>query len=317
MIESALSCVAALYRFHLFVATDFVYELLSSTFHLLTLKRLLALSFLYTIIVFCIIWNHIGYALDDIFYPGWRKEPVSDPLFIVGNARSGTTLFHRLVCLDHDNFTSMKTWEIIFASSVTWRYLFWYLYDFDKRYLFGISFRLTKWIDSCLLQGTYGIHPCGLFEAEEDEWVLVHTFTSQLILLFYPVGLQIPKPPKLKSVLLEAIVSFFMSSVGALPDFENALSERSKRSIFQFYKSCVKRHLYAHNHRLTATRPQSQSQSSSQYHRNKLKYVSKNPIFTTRLESLHKCFPDCRVICMVRDPTESVPSMVSYISKVW
>ena len=73
--------------------------------------------------------------------------------------------------------------------------------------------------------------------------------------------------------------------------------------VFKFYKECVQRHLYA-CHVL-------EKNDAS------VVFVSKNPAFTLRLESLYNAFPDCRVICLLRDPRESVPSMVSYIAKVY
>jgi hypothetical protein len=44
-------------------------------------------------------------------------------------------------------------------------------------------------------------------------------------------------------------------------------------------------------------------------------FVSKNPTFTLRIPSIYTAFPDARVVCLLRDPVESVPSMISYISK--
>eukprot|EP01036_Dinobryon_divergens_P027376 gene27376-36143_t len=46
-------------------------------------------------------------------------------------------------------------------------------------------------------------------------------------------------------------------------------------------------------------------------------FVPKNPAFNLRLSTLYLTFPDCRVVCMLRDPAQSVPSMMSYISKIW
>lgn len=324
MESSSSSLLSSLFRFHVFLINNIYYECFSSKhrFQIFSLKRVFSLVFLYIFIVYCVIWNHLGFLLDEILFSGWREEGVSEPLFIVGNARSGTTLMHRLLTMDDSRFTTMRTWEIIFAPSVSWRMLFWFLYDIDRFFLFGTAYHCVEYADR-LLFGGIRIHPCGLFQAEEDEWVLVHVFYSQLVLLFYPAGLHIPAPSKSGGVIKQ----LWGSNIGVLPDFENALTEPLKRSIFNFYRNCVKRHLYAHNRRhrrkleifdRRSSQDSSQNTRIREYHATKqsLVYVSKNPVFTTRLRSLHAAFPDMRVVCMIRDPVHSVPSMVSYISKV-
>ncbi|WP_448382550.1 sulfotransferase family protein [Desulfosoma sp.] len=44
-----------------------------------------------------IVWNLGGLALDHVFYPHFTTTPVTQPVFIVGHPRSGTTLLHRLL----------------------------------------------------------------------------------------------------------------------------------------------------------------------------------------------------------------------------
>ena len=90
----------------------------------LNFRRICILCWLGILFPLVIIWNHVGFWLDDLLYPRWRQEPVVSPVFIVGNARSGTTWIHRILCSDSDHFTAPETWEIVFAASVTWRRLF-------------------------------------------------------------------------------------------------------------------------------------------------------------------------------------------------
>ena len=79
------------------------------------------------------VWNHLGLFLDEILFPNWKDEKIVQPLFIVGNARSGTTFLHRLLTQADNNkvFTTIRTWELLFAVSVTWKMLFWLLYKID------------------------------------------------------------------------------------------------------------------------------------------------------------------------------------------
>ena len=131
------------------------------------------------------------------------------------------------------------------------------------------------------------------------------------------------------------------------------LSKAVKRSIFLFYKECVQRHLFARLYIRSQLLPlplqvqvQTQTASTKDHHHHHhhqqqqqqqqqnphiksatrlypeaeeggLIFVSKNPTFTLRIDSLYEAFPDARIVVLVRDPQESVPSMVSYISLVW
>ena len=286
---------SALIRFNIFVMCDLVIEIKShfdGSFHLFNKKRILSLVILFLIINFLILWNHTGFILDDILFRKWRETKIHhSPLFIVGNARSGTTLFHRLLSLQTDKFTSMKLWEILFAVSITWRIVISYIYILDQSLFYGSLYNLIilfdKKVFSCI-----SMHKFSLFESEEDEWLMVHTFQSQLILLFFPLGLQINP---------------IFSIIPRLPAFETMLTYKERNSIFSYYKECIQRHLYA----IQLLKPSTTTTSSS------FIYLSKNPTFTTRLHSIIQIFPNCHIACMIRDPIESVPSMISYIAAMW
>ena len=90
--------------------------------------------------------------------------------------------------------------------------------------------------------------------------------------------------------------------LGDLVLFDEKVSPDTRTDIMVFYKECVRRHVYARA--LWSGRPNR-------------RFVSKNPPFTLRITSLRTAFPSCRVACMLRDPIDSVPSMVSYIAKTW
>ena len=87
------------------------------------------------------------------------------------------------------------------------------------------------------------------------------------------------------------------------------LSSSLKMEIFQFYKECIQKHLY---YKQFVLRDQGIINQGARNWR----YLSKNPAFTLRIHTLYQIFPDCRVVCMVREPSHSIPSMVSYITKV-
>ena len=242
----------------------------------------------------------LGMLLDDCFFSDFHLQEVDNPLFIIGNARSGTTLCHRLLANYDDQFTSMQLWEILFGVSVTWRLLFYMLYDLDQCYLSGFINYLIRILDKQTL-GRLPAHPFSLFEMEEDEWLMMHIFSSQLVLLFFPCGLSVYK---------------CLSTMPCLPNFEQDLTIKQQDYILLYYKSCIQRHLYARRLLRHIKNNSFVSFSPTLHTIPTLYYISKNPTFTVRLNALSRTFPSAKFACMIRDPVEAVPSMVAYIAMV-
>jgi len=94
------------------------------THYRLTSKRLgiLLLSLVIYLPAELIIWS--GLTLDEIFYPAYREIKIKQPVFIIGNPRSGTTFLQRLLAKDSHSFISMRTWEIFGAPSILMRKVF-------------------------------------------------------------------------------------------------------------------------------------------------------------------------------------------------
>jgi hypothetical protein len=63
-----------------------------------------------------------------------------------------------------------------------------------------------------------------------------------------------------------------------------------------FYTECLQRHLRAHR----------QDGQSDERH-----YLAKNPAMTPKLESVGEWFPDAKVIELVRNPLQTIPSYIS------
>lgn len=276
----------SLYRFYTFSVTSIWYEYKSNEY-LFTFKRIIILILIFLFFPLLMAWNHIGFFLDDLFFPKWRIQKIIQPIFLVGNARSGTTWLHRLLIslLDHKRLTTLRTWEIFFAPSVTWRMFFYSIYRFDT--VFGSPlYRFICFLEtSCIPKSS--MHEVGLQLAEEDEWLMLHISSAQLMCFFFPCG----------GAVLGPLISFdSISSANA-----NSLSLSEKCRIYQYYKECIQRHLYF---------------QSLLDHLSSPIFLSKNPAFTLRISTLYRTFPDCRVVCLLRDPVDSIPSMVSYIGTV-
>ena len=77
-------------------------------------------------------------------------------------------------------------------------------------------------------------------------------------------------------------------------DFDRKVPSEKRKRIMTFYKECVQRHLYVFGR---------------QKH-----FCSKNPAFSTKVQSLFETFPNARIVCLVRTPLEAVPSALSFMS---
>ena len=65
----------------------------------------------------------------------------------------------------------------------------------------------------------------------------------------------------------------------------------------RFYRDCLRRHLFARN--------------------SDKKFLSKNPTFSPKVDSLYEFFPDAKIIYLVRNPLDTIPSIISWMSYEW
>jgi len=211
--------------------------------------------------------NAICMQLDRVFFPGYRKTQVNQPVFIVGNARSGTTLFHRLLSGDEERFVCFKGWEILFPSIIQKKTL---------RTLARVFPKLFQWLsewEERQFQDVRRIRPGGLNKPEEDEFLMLTSFASTVICAIFPYSVE----------LREATF--------------NELSEKKQERIMRFYRECVLRQLYLHGGKRTL--------------------VSKNPAFVPKMRGLAREFPDSKLIYLMRNPFETIPSLLKLMSTLW
>jgi len=187
----------------------------------LTLKRIAVIIIVFPSYVVIEIANWLGFLLDDIFFPAYSRQAVHEPVFIIGVQRSGTTFLHRLLNNDSANFTSMKMWEIMFAPSVIQKKIFTLLGVLDDM----CGSPLTKLIlksEARLFSGMADFHKNSFFAVEEDEFILVHIFSSLFLITVFPFA--------------EILRPFVF--------FDSQLTAKQQASIMAFYKRCVQNHLY-------------------------------------------------------------------------
>lgn len=316
---TSLGLLASLWRFIRLWVHCFFAEMFGKAPFELSGRRVMIFLSIAVFAPLLLLWNHLGMWIDDQLFPLWKNARVKSPLFFIGNARSGTTWLHRLLTESDDKlFTTFRTWEILFAVPVVWKVLFYRIYLFDQRWLCGMTLKLLLLIETNLI-GHVSLHPVGLMEAEEDEWLMMHVGLAQLLLFFFPSATDLANPLILfdfhPDMLADMQNGFEKDDIKKFHasllkyDRRQMLSSELKLKIFAYYRDSVKRHMYF---RCTLL-----SKILRQQEPSKLIFVSKNPSFTLRIPSLYSAFPDARVVCLIRDPLQAVPSMVSYIAHLW
>ncbi len=160
----------------------------------------------------------VFFFLDGILFPGLWFTKIERPVFIIGHARSGTTLAHRLMC-DDERFSAFKYYELLLPSLIEKKLV--HLMAWIDRALLGrrIEARLSAWEEK-----TFGpirhIHKMGLTIPEEDDLVFYGSCAS----------------------------GFWTTRIPTLGDLDffhiDQRPPRSRRRLMNFYKNCVRRQLY-------------------------------------------------------------------------
>ena len=161
-----------------------------------------------------------GFLLDEMFFRGYRRVEIREPLFIVGLPRSGTTFLHRVLARDTERFTTTRLWELLLAPSVTER-RFWSGVEAVNRALGKPFSRMGKWGEKVGFGWLDVIHEVSLDDPEEDYYLLLPVFACFLLVVPFP----------------------YYDAVWKLARFDE-LPEKERRPIMAFYKAALQRHLY-------------------------------------------------------------------------
>jgi len=216
-------------------------------------------------------FHALCFSLDRLFFPGLDRVEVREPVFMVGHARSGTTLTHRLMSKDEGRFSSFLLYECYFPSLLQKKLIRWGI-GVDHRLGGPIAKRVRAWEER-----RYGaqrhMHEMGLTIPEEDDIALYYSMAS---------GFWIAKMPYMGDL------DFYHM---------NDWPEAKRRRYNDFYRECVRRQLYLNGPEKV--------------------HLAKNPLWAGRVESLIKAFPDARFIVNMRDPRETIPSLLKLVSSGW
>lgn len=171
--------------------------------------------------LFWLMWGVValGRALDHLLFPGFKRQQVREPLFIVAPPRSGTTFTQKLLALDTGRFVHSKLYQTILPS-VTWQKLVHGLIALDR--LLGRPLeRCVGWVERRWFGSWDELHKLRLNEPEEDDGYFVYTFVTEAIFLLFPFI----------DELWEA-------------GFVDNLPANDQQKLMRYYKSCLQRHLY-------------------------------------------------------------------------
>lgn len=217
-------------------------------------------------------FHAICFFLDGIFYPDLRKVNVEEPIFMVGHARSGTTLTHRLLSQDGGRFSSFLLYELYFPSLIQKKVIRW-IARLDEEHWRGLLAGQVQAWEEWRYGRMRNMHSMGLTQPEEDDIVLYWSMAA---------GFWITKMPYMGDLDFYAM---------------NDWSPRKRRRYNNFYRECVRRQLYLNGMQLI--------------------HLSKNPMYSGRVASLIEAFPDCKIIVNVRNPYETIPSLMSLMRGGW
>ena len=163
----------------------------------------------------------IAYLFDNLFYPDHQEQDVKEPVFIVGNFRSGSTFLHRLLTKD-DQSTSFTSFELYMAPSVVGRKFYRWLLKVN--YAIGNPARWVIGLFNRIVEKEAYMHKIGLEEAEEDGQVLFHVWSSFDLLAFFPF------PKLIKKYIY----------------YDDQVPADVKKRDMDYYSEIVRKHIYSH-----------------------------------------------------------------------
>jgi omega-hydroxy-beta-dihydromenaquinone-9 sulfotransferase len=171
--------------------------------------------------LFWLMWLIVAFGrmLDQLPFPGFKRQALRQPVFIIAPPRSGTTLMQKLMSLDEERFVHNKLYQTIFPA-VSYQRLLSGLVWLDRHTGRWLG-RLVAFAEKRLFGGWDDVHRMRFDQPEEDDGFFVYTFVTEAIYLLFPHVEE----------LWEA-------------GFQDALPTRRRHKLMRYYRSCLQRRLY-------------------------------------------------------------------------
>ncbi|MBN2886870.1 MAG: sulfotransferase, partial [Chromatiaceae bacterium] len=164
----------------------------------------------------------IGFLLDELFFRGYRRVEIREPLFVLGVPRSGTTHLHRVLAED-EQFTTFSTWECFFALSVSARRFWMGLGRLDARIGRPLE-RLLGVLERLVFGALDDVHSMRLSDPEEDYFAFTPALACFILMLPFPQS----------------------ERIWRMGTFDRDLSARERERLMHYYHRCLQKHLYVH-----------------------------------------------------------------------
>ena len=234
-------------------------------------KRLFKLSMLLPLFETLRLTNRIALWMDTWMFPSFKDICVERPVMIVSMPRCGTTYLHHTLAAHEDLYTTMRTWEMVFAPSIV------------QRKMWGA----IGWIDAKVMRGM----------GQSTGWKIVELFTGDLQ-NHHIMELDAPEEDEIAMLWYRATAMLLIMlsdapELNRFAQFGKAMNEESQDRWMKLYKGLIQRHLYAMD-------PDGKRQ-----------FLAKNPFMITKSAALKRHFPDAQVITNLRCPIDSFKSAIS------
>lgn len=241
-----------------------------------TPKRILIVAIFIPLFLILSLIHGLFFLLDEVLFPGYRRQSVRRAAFITGVPRSATTFVFQALMDDDRHFTGFTMGEALFAPSATQKVLLLPFIFLDKKTGGKLKKAIAR-LDDVIFGNFRDIHDSGLVKPEEDEFLLLFIFGSSYLWFFFP-----------DTADLEAYLYF-----------DERLPEKKRLSIMRHYRRCVQKHNYIFNRQEDRV------------------FISKNPTFTPKMQTLCKVFPEGKIIYMLRSPYKTIPATISLCTHLY
>lgn len=186
-----------------------------------SLRRWLLVGGLLVFMLPIFVIHRLAMWIDPWLFPQLREVDVHRPLFIVGPPRSGTTLAHRMLAENDQQFTTFPLWELLFAPALCEKILFRFVQRIDRAVGQPLR-RSVMWLEQKLVGSMEGVHQTSLFLPEEDYLGLLAFGGCFLAVLVFPKS----------------------DWVWRLGNFSEELPAERQAKLLASYKGLLQRHLY-------------------------------------------------------------------------
>jgi len=204
------------------------------------------------------VFTAICFLLDEVLFRRYRSIVLREPIFVIGNPRSGTTILHRVMACDDERFVFFRSWEILFPS-ILQKKLLSALGRLDRSLGRPLRRRIERF-EARHFEKINRIHEFGLFQPEEDDKLLLHILLGPELVLLFPYG-----------------------GFDALVKFDHSVDPAVRRTAMEFYANCIRRQAYFKGPQKTllSKSPWASARVDSlaeQFPDSKLIYLVRNPL---------------------------------------